>query len=154
EKDCQTSEQAIQSAALVNAISPGFGEEKLLARKPEYDAIENVTVVTLGRRLRWLALAFVPSALYLAVTTYITTDVAAVPLLWGMPLAVYLLTFILVFARRQVVPAQWMQEALPFVTLGVVFTFITNVGLQHWLFIPLHWIVLFIVAMACHGQLA
>jgi hypothetical protein len=148
------SEQAIQSATLVSAVSPSFGGEKLIGQKPAHDAIENVMVVTLGRRLRWLALAFVPTALYLAVTTYITTDVAAVPLLWGMPLAVYLLTFILVFARKQLVPAQWMQEALPFITLGVVFTFITNVGMQHWLFIPLHWMVLFVAAMACHGQLA
>ena len=44
-------------------------------------------------------LAFVPSSLVLSVTTYISTDIAAVPLLWVIPLALYLLTFILVFAR-------------------------------------------------------
>jgi hypothetical protein len=55
--------------------------------------------VTLGRRLRWLVLAAVPSSLMLGVTTYMTTDIAAIPLLWVLPLAIYLLTFILVFAR-------------------------------------------------------
>ena len=50
--------------------------------------------------LRWIALAFVPSSYLLGVTTYITTDIAAVPLLWVVPLALYLLTFILVFAAR------------------------------------------------------
>src|SRR5215470_15042638 len=44
-----------------------------------------------GRRLWWIALAFVPSSLLLGVTTYITTDLAAVPLLWVLPLAIYLL---------------------------------------------------------------
>src|SRR6476659_2593859 len=50
-------------------------------------------------RLRWVALAFVPSSLLLGVTTYLTTDVAAVPLLWVVPLALYLLTFVIVFSR-------------------------------------------------------
>ncbi|MEO6057513.1 MAG: hypothetical protein ABIQ49_11785 [Gemmatimonadales bacterium] len=48
-------------------------------------------------RLRWVALAFVPSSLLLGVTTYLTTNVAAVPFLWVMPLALYLLTFVIVF---------------------------------------------------------
>ena len=49
----------------------------------------------------WLFLSFVPSSLLLGVTTYLTTDIAAVPLLWVVPLALYLLTFIIAFARRQ-----------------------------------------------------
>jgi hypothetical protein len=55
--------------------------------------------VTWLRRIRWNILAMVPSSLMLGVTTYITTDVAAIPLLWVLPLALYLLTFILVFAK-------------------------------------------------------
>jgi spermidine synthase len=55
--------------------------------------------VTFGRRLRWVLLAVVPSSLMLGVTTYITTDIAAIPLLWVLPLGLYLLSFILVFAR-------------------------------------------------------
>ena len=56
------------------------------------------------RRLRWVLLAFVPSSLVLGVTTYITTDLAAVPLLWVIPLSLYLLSFVVVFARRRVIP--------------------------------------------------
>ncbi len=52
------------------------------------------------RRLRWVMLALVPSAMMLAVTTRITTDVAAVPLLWVLPLVAYLATYINAFARR------------------------------------------------------
>ena len=54
-------------------------------------------------RVRWVALAFLPSALMLAVTTYITTDIAATPLFWVVPLAIYIGTYILAFARRQIV---------------------------------------------------
>lgn len=50
-------------------------------------------------RLRRLALAAVPSALLVAITNYITVDVAAAPLLWVAPLALYLLTFIVAFSR-------------------------------------------------------
>jgi spermidine synthase len=55
--------------------------------------------VTWQRVLRWVALAFVPSSLMLGATTYITTDIAAIPLLWVTPLALYLLSFILVFSH-------------------------------------------------------
>jgi predicted O-methyltransferase YrrM len=51
------------------------------------------------RRFRWIALAFVPSSLMLGVTTYVTTDVAPVAMLWIIPLTLYLLSFILVFTR-------------------------------------------------------
>lgn len=49
--------------------------------------------------LRWVALAFVPSSLMLGVNTYLATDVAAIPLLWVAPLAIYLGSFVYVFAR-------------------------------------------------------
>ena len=51
------------------------------------------------RRARWVLLAFVPSSLMLGVTTYISTDLAAVPLLWVVPLSLYLVTFIVAFGR-------------------------------------------------------
>ena len=53
----------------------------------------------LSDRVRWAALAFVPSSLMLGVTFHMTTDIASVPLLWVIPLALYLLTFIIAFAR-------------------------------------------------------
>jgi hypothetical protein len=54
------------------------------------------------QKLRWVILAFIPSSLLLGVTTYITTDIAAIPLLWALPLALYLLTFIVAFAGQLV----------------------------------------------------
>jgi hypothetical protein len=103
-------------------------------------------------RLRWVALAFVPSSLLLGVTTYITTDIAPVPLLWVIPLALYLLSFILVFARRPLLPPTWAARALPMAVLGTAFTFffeaVPKVGL------PLHLLTFFLAALVCHGELA
>jgi hypothetical protein len=71
---------------------------------PSVRALESpaaaVADVTHGQRVRWVLLSLAPTSLLLGVTSYITTDVAAVPLFWVVPLALYLLTFILVFAQR------------------------------------------------------
>ena len=57
------------------------------------------TMRGIGRRMPWTFLAFVPSALLLTVTTYVTTDIAPVPLLWLVPLGIYLGAFALAFLR-------------------------------------------------------
>lgn len=57
-------------------------------------------------RIGWIGLALVPSALLTAFTTHVTTDVASAPLLWVLPLALYLLTFVLVFRERSLIPRQ------------------------------------------------
>jgi hypothetical protein len=54
-----------------------------------------------GRIALWLALSAVPSGLMLSTTTHLTTDIVAMPLLWVIPLALYLLSFIAAFANRQ-----------------------------------------------------
>jgi len=64
-------------------------------------------------RLSWIGLAFVPAALVTAFTVHITTDVASAPLLWVIPLALYLLTFVLVFRDRPLIS----REALLFLHL-------------------------------------
>jgi hypothetical protein len=116
-------------------------------------ASEESLSLTPIRRLRWVALAFVPSSLLLGVTTYITTDIASLPLLWVVPLALYLLTFILVFARKPIVPHSLMVAVMPLLIVVLVFTMLpifkpTLIG------IPLHLATFFVVAMVCHGELA
>ena len=104
------------------------------------------------RRLHWLVLALVPSSLLLAVTTHITTDLAAVPLLWVVPLALYLLTYVVAFARRPWLRQAWMIKAQPFVLIPLVLLFTWN--LPFWLGLPLHLLGLFLSALVCHGELA
>lgn len=106
------------------------------------------------RRLHWVALAFVPSSLLLGATTYITTDLAAVPLLWVLPLAIYLLTFILAFGRwPRVLHRVTVAISLPLV-LVVIFLMVAALPERIWVTVLWHFGLLFVIALACHGALA
>lgn len=72
-------------------------------RQPPHPAVSQTSAPGLRTKLMWTFLAFVPSSLMLGLTTYLTTDIASAPLLWILPLALYLLTFIIVFARRAMI---------------------------------------------------
>ena len=106
------------------------------------------------KRLHWIALAFVPSSLLLGVTTFLTTDVAAVPLLWIVPLVIYLLTFVLVFARHVLVPHARMLRMLPLWVLPLAWLIAFDTSLPVAILAPIHLITFFFAAMVCHGELA
>src|SRR6202166_2712703 len=105
-------------------------------------------------RLRWIFLAAVPSGLLIAVTAHISTDVAAAPLLWVLPLSLYLLTWVLVFQSRPLLPHKWVLMVQPLAITGVVV--LLAVGGEQNLLLTLggHLACFFIIAMACHGELA
>ena len=105
-------------------------------------------------RARWIFLAAVPSGLLIAVTAHISTDVAAAPLLWVLPLSLYLLTWVLVFQSRPLLPHKWMLLAQPLAIAGVVV--LLAVGGEQNLLLTLggHQLCFFVIAMACHGELA
>jgi hypothetical protein len=105
-------------------------------------------------RIRWMTFAFVPSSLMLGVTSYLATDIASIPLLWIVPLSIYLLSFVLVFARRQIFPMAWLRWLLPVTALGVVFQILSRGTHPVWLVILIHLAFLFLAAMVCHGRLA
>jgi spermidine synthase len=107
-----------------------------------------------GQRLRWIALAFVPSSLLLGATTYITTDLAAVPLLWVLPLAIYLLSFILAFGRWPARGHAAVVAATPPVVLLTIFLMVSDLQQRIWVTVLWHLVLLFVVALACHGELA
>src|SRR5215510_9309452 len=102
----------------------------------------------------WVARAAVPAGLLVAVTAHISTDVAAVPLLWVLPLALYLLTFVIVFSRRPIIPLWLAVEVQPILVLGLVAVLVFDpfksvIGL-----IAAHVAVFFVCALVCHGELA
>ncbi len=104
-------------------------------------------------RLTWLVYAAIPSSLLLGVTGYVTTDIASIPLLWIAPLALYLLTFVLIFAARPPIPHRWMIRALPgAVVLAALGFWLAPISLAA--AIAAHFTAFFIIAMACHGELA
>ncbi|MCK4836238.1 MAG: hypothetical protein KAT17_06360, partial [Candidatus Aminicenantes bacterium] len=110
--------------------------------------------LSIKRILSWILLAFVPSSLMLGITTHITTDIASVPLLWVVPLALYLLSFILVFARKSLIPQGVIEKLFPVFTVVIVFMILTEIEKPVWLVFLFFLLFLFITAMACHGQLS
>ncbi len=112
--------------------------------------------ITNGRRLKWIILSFIPSSLMLGVTTYITTDIASVPLLWVLPLAIYIGTFIIVFARNQIVTLPQLTTAFG---ISIIALALNEMSLIHIFDMPfftiaLHFIVFFLAATMCHLALA
>ena len=105
-------------------------------------------------RLRWVLLSLAPSSLVLGVTHSLSTDMAAVPLLWVVPLALYLLTFVLAFSPRARVLVRLNELGLPVVLLGLTLAFLTGAFDPLWLLVALHLTGLFMCALACHGWLA
>jgi hypothetical protein len=105
-------------------------------------------------RARWIFLAAVPSGLLIAVTAHISTDVAAAPLLWVLPLSLYLLTWVLVFQSRPLLPHKWMLLLQPLAIAGVIV--LLAIGGEQNLLLTLggHLVCFFVIAMACHGELA
>ncbi|MDP3694164.1 spermidine synthase [Bradyrhizobium sp.] len=105
-------------------------------------------------RARWIFLAAVPSGLLIAVTAHISTDVAAAPLLWVLPLSLYLLTWVLVFQSRPLLPHKWVLLLQPLAIAGVIA--LLAFGGEQNLLLTLggHQLCFFVIAMACHGELA
>lgn len=118
------------------------------------EASEAPESIPMGRKLRWLFLAFVPSSQFIGVTTYLSTDIAVMPLLWVTPLAIYLLTMVLVFAKRPPIPHKWIVAAFPIVLAGLVFLIAARLGTFRMPVFGAHLLMLFVGAMLCHGELA
>jgi hypothetical protein len=131
----------------------------VLRRAPSSGAVRHEETtpaepVTAGTRLRWLALSFAPSTLMLGVTTYLSTDVAPVPLLWVLPLSCYLLTFIVAFGWYSERMHTNVRRLLPSVLLPLVLLFVSEVPAGLWVTIPMHLLGFTVLAMLCHGELA
>lgn len=103
-------------------------------------------------RLTWIGLAFLPSSLSLGVTTYITTDVTSLPLLWVLPLSLYLLSFVDAFRTRPIV-VQYCQQIAPLAALsGVMLLAFASSNFTQLFMV--HLLLFAVLAFALHGWLA
>ena len=109
---------------------------------------------TLRTTVLWVVCAFVPSSLILGLTTYISTDVAAVPLMWVVPLALYLLSFVLVFGKKPVTLSARTRRLHGLFTLALTVALITDATQPGWVLIPIHFVNFLLAALLCHGTLA
>jgi SAM-dependent methyltransferase len=125
-----------------------------VAARPSNHAAPARSTIAWRRRLTWLLLAAVPSGLLNAVTTFIATDLVSAPLLWLVPLAIYLGTFIVAFSDRgrRLVPG-----ALMLAPAAVTLMWVPYGSAGGWPILPLVVLMyggLAIVATALHGRLA
>lgn len=110
--------------------------------------------IPLARRLRWLLWSLVPSSLLCGVTTYITTDVVSAPLFWVVPLAAYLLSFIIAFGAGSWVTGGFMARRQSFLLIAAALTVAVGATNPVSIVLPLHLLAFFITALLCHGRLA
>lgn len=154
-------EPSLRLGTQAAAWSIGYGLIGLLVvlcavatKAPAPSAAASATAEPAGVRWRWLALAAAPSSLLSGVTTAITTDVASAPLFWTVPLALYLLTFILAFARRTLLPVRLAMRLLPLPLAGVVLGWFSLPILGALPLALCHLATFFLAAYVCHAELA
>ena len=119
------------------------------------DYAPETSTLSLRQKSHWMALAFVPSSLLLGLTNFISTDIASVPLLWIIPLTLYLLSFVIVFSKWNHVIHPWMVKGQPVVLIPfIAYAFINPADLPYWTYLILHLLAFFFAVMVCHGELA
>jgi len=118
----------------------------------EPESVSSPSKITLKRRLYWIVLAAVPSGLMLSTTSHLTTDLMAMPLLWVIPLGLYLLSFSVAFADNGR-PAFWIGKIAPLVLLitGAVVFMVWGKAAINGLAASLT--LLFVVAVALHNEM-
>lgn len=132
----------------------------LLRARPVRAAVADADARTIGwpQRLLWIALAFIPSSLLLGVTTHITTDIASAPLFWVVPFALYLLTFVIAFARQSLEKQDWILKAqaagIILVSAATILTVAYGLGGSVLAMAGTHLFAFFTAALMCHCELA
>ena len=140
-------------AALLTGCALWPARAALPGTAPALPAAASRADASWGERLLWIALAFVPSSLLLGVTSFIATDVASAPLLWIAPLGLYLLSFVLTFSRRPIVPISWSLAGQA-AAISIVLLLLPRSAPSLALVIAANLAAFFLTALVCHGALA
>jgi hypothetical protein len=125
------------------------------AGKPSIDT-EGAAIVAAPRiaeRVMWTVLAAIPAGLVIAVTAAISTDLAAAPFVWVLPLSLYLLTFVAIFRDRAWAPHRIVLSLVPFAAVAVIATASMQVRPYWSAQLVVHLVSFVVLALACHGEL-
>ena len=115
---------------------------------------ERKHAITKRQALKWIGLSFIPCSLMLSVTFYISTDVAATPLFWVLPLALYLLSFVITFAQKPIIShVHILRVSLFFIVLPLISFTVSAHSIPGYLLIVTHLVSFFVLALLCHGEL-
>ncbi len=142
----------IASIAGVAALAQ-MGRNRSSEKSSAFPDTATAAPATGRQKLTWIGLAFVPSALLVAVTAHLSTDVASAPFLWVVPLSLFLLTFVITFQQRPIIPHTWMLGLQPLIAGTALTVLALGFSLPWSTFIMLDLGALFVVAMVCHGEL-
>src|ERR1700733_8002283 len=104
--------------------------------------------------MAWMALSAVPAGLLIAVTAYVSTDIASAPLLWVIPLALYLATFVIVFHRQPIFPHWLGVRVQPLFIVAITAIMIFEVTRLMLLVAAVNVAAFFVTALVCHGELS
>jgi spermidine synthase len=135
-----------------NKTRPGSDRAKALSHRVAQDF--SLVQVPRSRRALWIGLALVPSALLLGVTQHLAADVVSAPLLWVVPLALYLATFIAAFSTRGFGSSWKWGTVAPLVALLVLGLSLAEVRYPILPITLAHLAAFTVLAMLCHTRLA
>ncbi len=128
----------------------GFSSEK----NPKHLEIETHQPFKWYHPFYWMFLSFVPCSLMLGVTTFITTDVVSIPLLWLTPLFLYLLTFILIFRQKPLISLSFLSKNALYLLIIPLLSMIKLVSaIPSLILILLHLANFFVLSLLCHQTL-
>lgn len=148
----RTLEVAFGAYALLIAVC-GFTTVQRHADAPAVEDDPAATPITWAQRIGWIALAFAPSSLLLGSTQYVTTDIASIPLLWVLPLAAYLASFIVAFARKQPLSDAVLSRVFAFAAVIVALLLLGNLRTPAMPIVAAHVLLVLIASTACHRAL-
>ncbi len=129
-------------------------ERKTKADEAVAEPVLDDKPVTWDQRRRWMFYAAIPSSLLLGATSYISSNIAPVPLIWVVPLATYLLTFILAFASKPLLKAGQIARFLPILVVPLAFTQCIEATEPLLMLAGFHVVVLLAAGWMCHSLLA
>ena len=143
-------------ALIEPAIQEDSPSSALSSLSPSQNSsLETLQILHWNQKWLWIFLAACPSILMVADTSFLTENIAPIPLLWVAPLAFYLLSFVLCF-ESQGLYKRWVWIPLGTLSLGLL-AYLPKLGVSEWPFtivIPINILAFFVVCMVCHGELA
>jgi hypothetical protein len=133
-------------------------EEKTAEKKVEAAAKADDEEITWHQRTTWLMLAFFPSSLLMGTTMHITMDVVSAPLLWVLPLGIYLVTHIMAFSRKKIIARETLYSSHAIAVCAIVLLSVKFPELQlitaSWNGVIVSLVSFFLIALGLHTYLA
>lgn len=125
-----------------------------LFKKPDVPVTDDEPEPVVMTRMIWVFLAFIPSSLMLGYTTYVTTDVTSAPLLWIIPLSLYLLSFIVAFSDKPFMQLETTRSFHAVFLLFFLWFAMVSVAGSRLPILIIHGLLFFFTALLCHQELS